>query len=54
MKYVHKMCYDEITEECSKKGHKDIGMKYEDTMNCVKSSFDGPNFAKDGNELLEK
>jgi uncharacterized metal-binding protein len=25
MSYVHKMCYEEINEECSKLGHRDIG-----------------------------
>ena len=25
MTYVHKMCYEEINEECSKLGHKNIG-----------------------------
>jgi len=28
MQYVHSMCYEEINEECSKLGHKNIGRDY--------------------------
>jgi hypothetical protein len=39
MKYVHRMCYEEITDNCSKLGHKSINRNYEDTMKCVSESF---------------
>ena len=42
--YVHRMCYEEINEECSKMGHKFINHDYETTQTCVKSTFEGPNF----------
>jgi hypothetical protein len=32
MQYVHRMCYEEITEACSRLGHKTIGRDYEKTM----------------------
>lgn len=53
MQYVHRMCYEEITEDCSKLGHKSINRDYEKTMDCVKSSFEGGNFEKDDNKLLK-
>lgn len=53
MQYVHRMCYEEITEECSKLGHKSINKDYEKTMDCVKASFEGTNFSKDDNKLLK-
>lgn len=43
MKYAHAMCYEEITEDCSKLAHKSIGADYEQTMVCVRDSFDGLN-----------
>ncbi len=39
MKYVHRMCYEEINENCSKLGHKSINRKFEETMKCVSESF---------------
>ena len=52
------MCYEEINENCSKLGHKSIGRTFDDTMKCVKASFDtvssaDPNFAKDDNRILK-
>jgi len=48
MQYVHRMCYEEITESCSKLGHKSIGRDYEQTMKCVNETFETsakePNF----------
>ncbi len=49
MQYVHRMCYEEINEECSKLGHKAIGRDYDTTMKCVSETFEssssqGPNF----------
>lgn len=41
MQYVHKMCYEEITEECSKMAHKHLGLDYKETMDCVDGSFEG-------------
>lgn len=32
MAYAHKMCYEEINEECSKLGHKQIKANYDETM----------------------
>lgn len=43
MQYVHRMCYEEVTEECSRMGHKSIGRDYQETVNCVKDTFEGPN-----------
>lgn len=59
MQYVHRMCYEEITENCSKLGHKQIGRNYDDTMKCVSDSFIssssyGPNFQKDDNKVLKE
>ena len=31
MQYVHRMCYEEITEECSRLGHKQIGRDFQKT-----------------------
>jgi len=52
MKYVHRMCYEEVNEECSKMGHKNINKDYQKTMACVKSTFEGPNKAMDDNRIL--
>lgn len=52
MAYVHKMCYEEVNEECSKLGHKSIGSDYQKTMDCVNNSFEGTNPVKDDNRLL--
>lgn len=40
MQYVHRMCYEEITENCSKLGHKTIDRDFETTMKCVSDSFE--------------
>lgn len=59
MQYVHRMCYEEITESCSKLGHKQIGRDFEMTMKCVNESFDTtsaaktPNYQKDDNKILK-
>lgn len=53
MKYVHRMCYETVNEECSKMGHKSIGVEYEQTMQCVRDSFEGPNMQKDENKVLK-
>ena len=53
MKYVHRMCYEQVTEECSKLGHKNIGMDYEQTMSCVRGTFEGSNTSKDDNRVLK-
>jgi hypothetical protein len=52
MAYVHKMCYEEVNEECSKMGHKSIGRDFNFTMECVNNSFEGTNQAKDDNRIL--
>lgn len=52
MKYVHKMCLEQITEECSKLGHVSIEVDYQETMKCVTDSFEGPNVLKDDNSIL--
>lgn len=39
MKYVHQECFDFITKECSEEAHKDIGVDFHETENCVKDSF---------------
>ena len=54
MQYAHRMCYDEITEECSKMGHKQINRDYEATIKCVRDSFEGSNFASDDNRVLRE
>ncbi len=53
MKYVHRMCYEEVNEDCSRMAHKQFNLKYEDTEECVKMSFEGSNFQKDENTLLK-
>jgi len=52
MKYVHKLCYEEVTEECSKNGHVVVAESYAETMDCVRDSFEGPNMQKDDNTIL--
>lgn len=52
MAYVHKMCYEEVNEDCSKMGHKSIGREYQKTVDCVTSSFEGSNPVKDDNRIL--
>ena len=60
MKYVHRMCYEEITDSCSKLGHKSINRNFDDTMKCVSDSFmtSGagvqPNMQKDDNSILKE
>lgn len=54
IKHVHSLCYEEITAECSRSGHKQISQNYEDTMTCVRESFDGSNFQKDDNLILKQ
>ena len=54
MGYVHKMCYGEVNEECSKLGHKYINLNYQDTMNCVRETFEGPNYEKDDNKVMRE
>jgi hypothetical protein len=54
MSYVHKMCYEEVNEECAKLGHKQIGMNYTKTMECVANSFEGSNSQKDDNSILRQ
>ena len=59
MQYVHRMCYEEINENCSKMGHKQIGFNYDDTMKCVSDSFEltsgtVPNFQKDDNKIFKE
>ena len=41
MKYVHSTCYDELNEDCSKLGHKEINWDYSRTDECVKNTFEG-------------
>ena len=40
IQYVHRMCYEEVNEQCSKLGHKEIGRDYNSTMKCVLDSFE--------------
>ena len=59
MKYVHRMCYEEITDNCSKLGHKSINRNFDETMKCVKDSFTTingvePNMQKDDNSILKE
>lgn len=54
MSYVHKMCYEEVNEECSKLGHKQIGRDYKKTTECVAGSFEGTNSQKDDNKILRE
>jgi hypothetical protein len=59
MQYVHRMCYDLISEDCSKMGHKQIGFSFEDTMKCVEDSFIPefslkPNMQRDDNKILKE
>jgi len=54
MKYVHKLCYDEITEKCSIGGHLSIAELTNDTEKCVKDSFEGPNYKTDDNYILRE
>lgn len=49
---AHRLCYDEITEECSKNAHQTIQEDYAKTMQCVAGSFTGSNFQQDDNTLL--
>jgi hypothetical protein len=37
---VHQECFEFISGQCSRLGHKKIGVKYEDTLACVASSFE--------------
>ncbi len=52
MKYVHSICYEYVTEDCSKSGHKEIGRSFEKTSTCVKNTFTGSNINKDDNTVL--
>lgn len=39
MKSVHEQCYGSVNEDCSRLAHKDNGMDYKQTENCVRKSF---------------
>lgn len=58
MKYVHRMCYEEINDNCSKLGHKAINRNFDETMKCVSDSFIStsgtPNYQKDDNRILKE
>ena len=41
MKYVHSICYEYVTEDCSKSGHKEIKQNYTKTTECSLSTFQG-------------
>jgi len=43
MQYVHRMCYEEVTEDCSKLGHKEIGRDFDKTMKCFYDTFESNN-----------
>jgi len=55
MKKVHSTCYDSISEDCSRIGHKDIGADYDETMACIKDSFGGStNYNSADNKVLHQ
>lgn len=54
MQYVHKMCKEEVTEKCSKLGHKQINRDYTKTTDCVKATFEGNSFSQDDNRILRE
>lgn len=57
MQYVHRMCYEEITENCSRMGHTSIGRDFDKTMQCVNNTFEmtvNPNYQKDDNKVLKE
>lgn len=39
MTYVHQNCYNVINEDCSRRGHERLGLDFQETQRCVKSSF---------------
>ena len=47
------MCYEEITIECSKLGHKQIGRDYQKTDDCVRDSFTGSDMNNDDNTVFK-
>lgn len=54
MQYVHKMCYEEVTDECSKMGHKQIGRDYTKTTDCVQKTIEGSSSSDDDNTVLRQ
>jgi len=40
IKVLHEECYGAVNQDCSKEAHKLLGMKYNDTLNCVKDQFE--------------
>jgi len=50
--FAHRLCYEEINEECSRNAHKTINEDFVKTMQCVKDSFTGGNFQLDNNTVL--
>jgi hypothetical protein len=48
------MCYEEITEECAKLGHKLIDHDFQETMKCVNETFEGDNKEMDDNRVLRE
>ena len=49
MKIVHSECYGFVSEACSRNAHKELGLDFQETKNCVKDSFDGKSFDKADN-----
>lgn len=41
MSHAHRLCYEEINEECSKNAHKFAGVNWDETNKCVDESFEG-------------
>jgi len=55
MKQVHKNCYAEVTEECSKQAHIKLSLNFTKTKECVDASFSNPDWSSHNttNSIIE-
>ena len=55
MSFVHQNCYNVINEDCSRRAHERLGLDFQDTQRCVKSSFSGSDWGsnKTSNYIID-
>jgi hypothetical protein len=53
IKTVHSLCFDFISESCSKQAHERLGLDFIGTKKCVNTSFLGSNFKEDDNTIMK-
>ena len=56
MQYVHANCGSVLNEDCSRRAHERLGLSYDETWRCVKSSFSSSDWGsnKTSNYLIDE